>query len=334
LEINKVKKMKKFFLNISIPRVSVILNIVLCLVVIAIIFVGLWIEKPRQILKKEQQDMRMVFKIEDGNLNSANLEAKDVSTLPIEQDASNSSLQEPAKASPVIAVIIGNLGLSKFITEKFANMPEFITLGYSVYAANLVDDIAHGGVHHDILVNLPLEPYNYPVNDPGPLTLLRELSADEKSERIKSALNVLPGAVGMYAVEAENFTNSLEGSKFVLENLNNANKILLYGNSNETILNQVANIYNYKMFVVDVRLDLQLSKATIEKQLEKLEQIAKNKGVAIAYSNAYPMLADIIPEWAATLAAKNITIVPISGLSFGLKDDNKKITERKESEQN
>lgn len=316
--------MRNYFSNISVPSIHTLFNIILFLIVLIIIFIGVWVEKPKQILKKEKQNTRIVFKIDGEDIKNINPKIKNAESknqdLAFNKNSSNSIM--PTKSSPVIAVIIGNLGLSKFITEKFTNMPDFITLGYSAYAANILDDVNKGILkHHDVLVNLPLEPLNYPVNDPGSLTLLRELSANEKLARINSVLKVLPEAVGVYAVEQENFTNSIDGSKFILENLHNANKVLLYGNNNGTILNQVANIYNYKMFTVDVRLDIQLSKASIANQLKNLEEVAKNKGVAIAYSNAYPMLADIIPEWAATLAAKNITILPLTCLKSKLKSD-------------
>ncbi len=330
--------MKHSFCKVSIPRANIIFNIILFLAIIAIIFVGLWIERPKQNLAKEQQNTRIIFKIEDQNIETNDSSAiENDANLPNSTDITNNNLIDTSaiKTPPVIALVVGNLGLSKFVTERFVNMPKFITLGYSPYAENLVSDINQGSTtYHDVLINLPLEPFNYSKNDPGPLTLFRKLSTEDKLEKIKTILSVLPQAIGVYAVEPEIFTNSLEDCKFILENLNNANRFLLYGNSNATTITDVANIYNYKMLVVDIRLDMHLSKEAIESQLEKLEQIARSKGVAIAYSNAYNLLADVIPEWAAKLADKNISIVPITSLISMVKNDNKQPTERKESEQN
>lgn len=330
--------MKNKFLGISMARINVVLNIILFFMVLLIIFVGFCLEKPRQVLKKEREYSRVVFKIEKENIENITQKKEDIAILPNNQSLEHHINDSDLKIinNPVVAIVIGNLGLSKFITEKFSEMPEFITLGYSAYAANL-DFLLKDGTFkkhkHEVLINLPLEPHNYFANEFCPLTLFKELSTDEKLERLDSILNVIPTAVGVYVDQEENFTNSLEGSKFILESLNKRNKIILYGNNNKTILNQVANIYNYKKLDIDVRLDSVLSKSGIEQQLEKLEQIARDKGVAIAYSNAYPILADIIPEWSAQVEKRNITILPITAIRPIINNDSKKVIERKESEE-
>ena len=37
---------------------------------------------------------------------------------------------------------------------------------------------------HEVLLQLPMEPFDYPDNDPGPQTLLTMLSADQNADRL------------------------------------------------------------------------------------------------------------------------------------------------------
>ena len=50
---------------------------------------------------------------------------------------------------------------------------------------------------HEIFLDIPMEPVGYPVNDPGPLTLLTSLGAVGNLSRLEKALGRTEGYAGV-----------------------------------------------------------------------------------------------------------------------------------------
>jgi len=79
-----------------------------------------------------------------------------------------------SSGKPMVALIVGGLGLNaKTTREAIETLPPEVTLSFVPYANNLQTwvDLArqHG---HEVLIEIPMQPSNYPANDPGPQTLL------------------------------------------------------------------------------------------------------------------------------------------------------------------
>src|ERR1700761_8082059 len=75
---------------------------------------------------------------------------------------------------PKIALVIGGLGLNPDQTKAaIEQLPPEVTLSFSPYAENLQAQIDHArAAGHEVMVEIPMEPLDYPDNDPGPYTLL------------------------------------------------------------------------------------------------------------------------------------------------------------------
>ena len=68
-------------------------------------------------------------------------------------------------------------------------LPANVTLAFQTIAPSLGDWIAQARlVGHEVLLAVPMEPNNYPQNDPGPQTLLTGLPAATNTQRLTSAL--------------------------------------------------------------------------------------------------------------------------------------------------
>ena len=50
---------------------------------------------------------------------------------------------------------------------------------------------------HEILLQVPMEPFNYPDNDPGPQTLLTSLTPEQNLERLYWLMSRMQGYVGL-----------------------------------------------------------------------------------------------------------------------------------------
>ena len=94
-----------------------------------------------------------------------------------------------------MAQSVGRLGQNASLTgQAVETLPGEVTLSFVPYASGLQGwmDLArqHG---HEVLIEIPMEPYDYPDNDPGPPTLLTTASAEENQRRPEYLLSRASG---------------------------------------------------------------------------------------------------------------------------------------------
>src|SRR5262245_19714748 len=74
--------------------------------------------------------------------------------------------------APKIAIVLGGMGLNEDLTRRaIADLPGDVSFAFAPYSENLqplVDKARAGG--HEVMLQLPLEPYGYPGSNPGPKT--------------------------------------------------------------------------------------------------------------------------------------------------------------------
>ena len=61
---------------------------------------------------------------------------------------------------------------------------------------------------HEILLQVPMEPFDYPDNDPGPQTLLTTLTPQQNIDRLHTVMGKFQGYVGMTNTMGARFTAS------------------------------------------------------------------------------------------------------------------------------
>ena len=112
-----------------------------------------------------------------------------------------------ADAPPRIAVLINGMGLSDGATaEAIKGLPAPISVAYGAYGRNLQDWVEKARQEgHEVLLQIPLEPLDYPTNDPGPHTLLTTLPPEENLKRLQWLMSRFTGYVGI---------TNLMGAKF------------------------------------------------------------------------------------------------------------------------
>ena len=78
------------------------------------------------------------------------------------------------QGSPRIALLIGGMGLAPRATESaIASLPGAVTLGFAPYEADLARDTARAReAGHEVVLQIPMEPFDFPRDNPGPHTLL------------------------------------------------------------------------------------------------------------------------------------------------------------------
>ena len=112
--------------------------------------------------------------------------------------------------APRVALIVGGLGISASATaDAIAKLPGAVTLAFMPYGADVVRLAPRArGEGHEILLQVPMEPFDYPDNDPGPQTLLTSLTPEQNLDRLHWLMSRFQGYVGIASAMGARFTAS------------------------------------------------------------------------------------------------------------------------------
>ncbi len=218
-------------------------------------------------------------------------------------------------AAPRIAIIVGGLGISASGTaDALSKLPATITLAFAPYGANL-DTLAERAraENHEVLLQAPMEPFDYPDNDPGPQTLLTSLTPEQNIDRLHWQMSRFQGYVGILSYMGARFTASEPSLAPVL--LEAAKRGLIYvddGASQRNVAGQFAGGHNLPFAKADVMIDAVPTPVEINHALARLELMAREHGSAVGLANALPGTIAGIAEWAKKVEAHGFVLVPIT----------------------
>lgn len=220
-------------------------------------------------------------------------------------------------ARPRIAIIVSGLGLNLDSTlDAIDKLPGPITLSFAPYGKTLDRTVGVARASgHEIFLEVPLEPFDYPDNDPGPDTLLTGQAPRDNLGKLFHVMSRFTGYVGLINNMGARFTASGADFAPVMEELGARGLGYLDdGSSNRSLAPQLAQANRVPFARVDAMLDANPARAPIMKALDDLEKKAKQSGSAIGIVSALPVSIEAVTDWAAGLEGKDIQIVPASAL--------------------
>jgi polysaccharide deacetylase 2 family uncharacterized protein YibQ len=219
---------------------------------------------------------------------------------------------------PRIAIIVTGLGPSGAVTDAAINeLPGAVTLSFDPYTRRLNEWIDRArGAGHEILLAVPMEPEDYPRQDPGPFTLLTSLSAGDNLERLDWALSRVTGYVGLTNMMGSRFTTSERDLAPVFEELKKRGLMFVDGRASEqSVAGALAKSMNLPRAIADASLDAETTADAIDRRLAGLEVLAQHNGAALGIGFAYPVTVERVAAWAKTLEAKALVLAPASALA-------------------
>jgi uncharacterized protein len=216
---------------------------------------------------------------------------------------------------PRIAIVVEGLAISAATTaEAFGKLPAAVTFAFAPYGTD-VDRLATRarGEGHEILLQLPMEPFDYPDNDPGPQTLLISLAPEQNIDRLQWLMSRFQGYVGVANYMGARFTANDQALAPVLREI--AKRGLLYvddGSSPRSLAGQIAGANMLPYAKATLVLDAVPTPSEIDGALLKLEAAARDKGVAVGVVNALPVSIDRLAQWVKSAETRGFVLVPIS----------------------
>jgi hypothetical protein len=237
-------------------------------------------------------------------------------TRPADAYARKAAISEKGTPDgPQIAIIIGGLGVSASSTaDALSKLPGAVTFAFTPYASDLDMLVSRArDKGHEVLLQVPMEPYDYPDNDPGPQTLLSSLSADQNVDRLHWLFSRMQGYVGITNYMGARFTASDNALGPVLREVSRRGLIYVDdASSPRSVAGQISGANKLPFVKSDVAIDAVPSAAEIDNALRRLESAARERGVAVGYSSALPASIDRIAKWAKAAQTRGITLVPVS----------------------
>jgi polysaccharide deacetylase 2 family uncharacterized protein YibQ len=222
-----------------------------------------------------------------------------------------------AKAAkmPVVSIVVGGLGVGAAkTTDAIMKLPAAVTLAFTPYGSDPAKLAERARAQrHEILLQIPMEPFDYPDNDPGPQTLLTTLPPDQNLDRLYWHLSRFQGYAGI-----ANFM----GGRFVVADAvmqpivrEAAKRGLGYlddGSAPRSVAATLAAGQAMPFAKADVLIDAVPTAVEIDRALAKLENLAKERGTAVGIASALPISIERIGVWTKTLESHGIMLVPLT----------------------
>jgi hypothetical protein len=217
---------------------------------------------------------------------------------------------------PRIAIVISGLGIgAKASAAAIEQTPAAVTLAIVGNDGDPQKWIADAREHgHEVLLQVPMEPYDYPDSDPGPNTLRVGVPEDANMDRLTSTLVRATGYAGIA---------NLQGSRLLADSAAlsplltfAARRGLMFfalpagGASPRQIAEQQKAAYAESFTTIDA----DPSPAAIDQRLSELETQARTKGAAAASASAYPVTLARLKIWGDGLSGRGFVLVPASAI--------------------
>jgi polysaccharide deacetylase 2 family uncharacterized protein YibQ len=221
----------------------------------------------------------------------------------------------PFGGKPRIVIIIGGMGISQTSTQRAIDrLPPDVTLAFAPYGGSLDRWTARARKDgHEVLLQVPMEPFGYPETKPGPHTLLTSAKARQNAESLKWTLSRTTSYTGvMNYMGARYLTNAAAVKPFLSELTNRGLMFVDDGATDGSQSQAVGAEIGAHVVSADVIIDRVRSRRQIARSLEFLEKKARADGIAIGVASAFRTSIDEIANWIIEAEKRGFAVVPAS----------------------
>jgi polysaccharide deacetylase 2 family uncharacterized protein YibQ len=216
---------------------------------------------------------------------------------------------------PVVSIVIGGLGVGAAkTTDAIMKLPPAVTLAFTPYGSEPAKLAERARAqHHEIFLQIPMEPYDYPDNDPGPQTLLATLGPEQNLDRLYWHLGRFQGYAGIANFMGARFVATDAAMQPIMREA--ARRGLGFfddGSAPRSVAGALAASQAMPFVKGDVTIDAVPTSAEIDRALAKLESLAKDRGLAVGTASALPISIERIGVWIKTLEAHGIMLAPLT----------------------
>jgi uncharacterized protein len=232
----------------------------------------------------------------------------DVYARPVHRNVLNAS-------QPKIAILLGGMGINAELTKRAIQaLPEEVTFAFAPYGSGLqrsIDEARSRG--HEVMLQLPMEPFDYPARNPGQNTLLVSMQPAETSASLCWLLSRFTGYTGVVNYLGARLTSEPAALNPIMQTLQQRGLVYIDdGSSPRSVSGEVASGIGLPIRHVDIAIDGDSSFDSISAKLRKLEEMAAGGRIVIGIGTGLPSTIDALENWTKKLPSRGILLVPVS----------------------
>ncbi|WP_132256359.1 divergent polysaccharide deacetylase family protein [Methylobacterium segetis] len=221
--------------------------------------------------------------------------------------------EEPG-SGPRIAILLTGLGTGQAATASaIVKLPPQVSLAFSPYGEVERSAARARDFGHEVMVQVPMEPFDYPDSDPGPQTLLTGARPAENADRLAWVMSRVPGAIGLANLMGSKLITDATALEPLLREV--AARGLGFvddGTAQRSLVASLAAKTKAPAARAEIVLDAAPRAEAIDAELARLEAQARAKGFVLASAGAQPLTIERVARWAKDLDARGIRLVPVS----------------------
>jgi uncharacterized protein len=221
---------------------------------------------------------------------------------------------------PKVAILLGGMGLNRELTQKATReLPGEVTFAFAPYGDDLQAQVNKARAQgHEILLQLPLEPFGYPATNPGPKTLMAGADGNANLDALVWHMGRFAGYVGITNYMGGRFLGEMQALRPVLAELKKRGLVFLDdGTAPRSMAAEVGKVVGVPVKNARKVIDADPSAEAIDQALAELEAEARESGFAIGTGTGLEVTIEAIDQWSRSLAEKGILLVPVSAAYRG-----------------
>ncbi|MET2831953.1 divergent polysaccharide deacetylase family protein [Mesorhizobium shangrilense] len=256
--------------------------------------------------------------------DKALIEASDTGPLPIRSADGRRPFDVYARPwsgarGARVAIVIGGLAVSQTGTQAaIAKLPPEVTLAFAPQGNSIgrwMQAARQSG--HEIVMQVPLEPFDYPNVNPGRNTLTVAGTADENLKNLHWALSRTTNYTAVMNYMGARFSaDAAAMGPFMAELGKRGLAYIDDGSSSRSLAPDLALKDGVPFVSGDTAIDAVQDRGAILKKLDGLEATARAKGFAVGIGSAFDLTVDTVSTWVAEAKKRGIEIVPISAVAI------------------
>ncbi len=216
-----------------------------------------------------------------------------------------------------IAIVVRGLGISATATKAALDtLPPGVTLAFAPYARDVGRWVAQARAKgHEVLLEVPMEPFDFPDSDPGPHTLRAGQGEGTNMDRLSWALTRFTGYAGVTNLMGQRFLSDSDALSPVLTYLSRHGLYFFdNGSAVQSVAPLVAGQVGAPLVQSNATIDTIQTALEIDHRLSDLEKAARANGSATGSAFLYPVSLSRIAAWAKDLRSRGFVLVPVSAI--------------------
>ncbi len=214
-----------------------------------------------------------------------------------------------------IAIIIDDLGYKLEQDQRAIDLPGQLTfafLPHTPHLKHLTDSVHAKG--NDIMLHLPMQATMETLYL-GPGALTNKMSEKQFKQSVIQSIHSIPHVKGVNNHMGSLITSQKNSMNWLMDELSNTDLYFVDSRTTvNTLAEKTANQYHIKNTRRNVFLDHELNRPAIEFQFNRLINLAKKNGSAVAIGHPFKETLDVLEEKIPQLKAEGIQLISVSAL--------------------